>query len=109
MGDVLEVVGAISPGLKLGWIVFAAWTLAQTAWLVRARVPAPDPVKPARKSSRDSSARRPAVRTPGGHAAAPDSSPQELLTSLGLLQTPAASEYGVPMSSPRQSGPTVIA
>ena len=31
----------------------------------------------------------------------------ELLTSLGLIQPPGASQYGVPMSS-SHSGPTVI-
>jgi hypothetical protein len=107
MGDVLEIVGAVSPGLKLGWILFGAWTLAQAAWFVRTRVPVPVAVKPARKRSRNSSARRPA-RAGGAHTAAAESNPQELLTSLGLLQTPDVSEYGVPMSS-GQSGPTVIA
>jgi hypothetical protein len=109
MSDVFEVLGAISPGLKLGWVVFAAWTLAQAAWFVRARVPVVAPIKPARKRSRNSSARRPAARTRSARAADTDNGSQELLTSLGLLQTPGVSQYGVPMSSVGQSGPTVIA
>jgi hypothetical protein len=109
MGDVLEIVGAISPGLKLGWIVFAAWALAQAAWFMRARVPAPVAVKPARKRARNSSARRPSARTRGTRTAGDESNSQELLSSLGILQTPGASEYGVPMSGVGQSGPTVIA
>jgi hypothetical protein len=109
MGDVLELVGAISPGLKLGWLVFAAWSVAQAAWYVRGRVPAPAPVEPARRRSRNSSARRPAVRPPRPtRPAESDGNSTELLASLGLLQTPGVSQYGVPMSSAGESGPTLI-
>ena len=102
MGDVLAVLADISPAIKLGWLVFAAWSAAQIVWYQRARM-APAPVKPARRRRSGSSARRPVSHT--GPQDASDST--ELLTSLGLLQSPGSSQYGVPMSS-SHSGPTVI-
>jgi hypothetical protein len=101
MGDILALFADISPAIKLGWIVFVAWSAAQVVWFQRARM-APVAVKPTRKR-RSSSVRRP-VRTSRPQDA---SDSTELLTSLGLLQSPGASQYGVPMSS-GHSGPTVI-
>lgn len=111
MGEVLEVVGDLPFILKMGWFVFAAWSLAQAAWYHRARVPAPVPVKSARKRTRNSSARRPAVRASArtARAAESDTNSHELLASLGLLEPQGPSQYGVPMSPTGQSGPTVIA
>ncbi len=101
MGDVLALFADISPAVKLGWVVFMAWSAAQVVWYQRSRM-VPVPVKPARKRRSTSSGRRPAAR-PGGSS----SDSTEILTSLGLLQSPGASQYGVPMSS-GHSGPTVI-
>ena len=111
MGELLEVVGDLPPMLKMGWIVFAAWSLAQAAWYQRARMAAPVPAKPARKRSRNSSARRPAARgaVRASRSSDRDAGSPEFLASLGLLTTPGASDYGVPMSPAGQSGPTVIA
>jgi hypothetical protein len=111
MGEALEIVGGLPLILKMGWFVFAAWSVAQAAWYYRARVPAPVPVKTVRKRTRNSSARRPAVRASArpARAAETDRNSHELLASLGLLQTSGASQYGVPMSPSGQSGPTVIA
>jgi hypothetical protein len=103
MGDVFAVFADISPAVKFGWLVFVAWSAAQIVWFQRARL-APVPVKPARKRKNTSSARRPAVRASRPQ---PDADSTEILTSLGLLHSAGATQYGVPMSS-GQSGPTVI-
>jgi hypothetical protein len=107
MGEVLEVVVDLPPMLKMGWGVFAAWSLTQAVWYRRTRVAAP--AKPVRKRSRNSSARRAVAR---GTAHDPRSSEREarsteFLDSLGLLTTPGASEYSVPMTTAGRSGPTV--
>lgn len=103
MGDVLALFADISPAVTLGWLVFVAWSAAQFVWYQRARM-APAPVKPTRKRRHSSSVRRSAARQAPPQPAAEGT---ELLTSLGLLQSPGASRYGVPMSS-SHSGPTVI-
>ena len=104
MGDALALFADISPAIKLGWIVFLAWSAAQVVWYQRARL-APVPVKPARRRKSASSVRRPVAR-PARSESSSDST--ELLTSLGLLQPPGATQYGVPMSSGGHSGPNVI-
>lgn len=111
MSEVLEILGDLPPWLKMGWMVFAAWSLAQAAWYQRARMAVAVPAKPARKRSRNSSARRPAARgtARASRSSEPDAGSPEFLASLGLLTTSGASEYGVPMSAADQSGPTVIA
>lgn len=100
MGDALALFVDISPAVKMGWVLFLAWSAVQVVWYQRSRM-VPVPVKPARKRRSTSSGRRPAARP----AASSDST--EILTSLGLIQSPGASQYGVPMSS-GHSGPTVI-
>jgi len=100
MGDALAVFADISPAVKMGWVLFLAWSAVQVVWYQRSRM-VPVPVKPARKRRSTSSGRRPAARP------APSSDSTEILTSLGLVQSPGASQYGVPMSS-GHSGPTVI-
>lgn len=111
MSGVLEILGDLPLWLKTGWMVFAAWSLAQVAWYQRARMAVAVPAKPARKRARNSSARRPAVRGTPRASRSPerDAGSPELLASLGLLTTSGASDYGVPMSPADQSGPTVIA
>ena len=104
MGDVLALFADISLAVKLGWVIFVAWSAAQVVWYQRSRM-VPVPVKPTRKRRSASSERRPVARATGPD---PTSEGTELLSSLGLIQSPGgASQYGVPMSS-GHSGPTVI-
>jgi hypothetical protein len=106
MFDVFALLGDLSPAIKLGWIVFAAWSAAQVLWFRRARLAEAASVKPVRKRKSQSSTRRPVARVPHRPPAEAENS-AELLASLGIIQSPGASQYGVPMSS-NQMGPTVI-
>ena len=103
MSDVFSLLADLPLAIKFGWVLFAAWSTAQTVWFLRARVPAPVPVKAARKRRAGSSTRPPAVRTPRPQPAVDSGS--DLLSSLSL-QTSGASEYGVPMSG--HNGPGII-
>ena len=103
MLDVFALLSDISPAIKIGWLVFAAWSAAQVMWYQRARL-AVAPVKPARKRKNQSATRRPAAR-PRAQQPTGDNS-TELLASLGF-QAPDTSHYGVPMSS-GQIGPNIL-
>ena len=106
MFDVFALLGDLSPAIKLGWIVFATWSAAQVLWFRRTRLAEAASARPARKRRSQSSTRRPIARAPHRQPAEAENS-DELLASLGLINTPGTSQYGVPMSS-NQMGPTII-
>ena len=106
MFDVFALLGDLSPAIKLGWIVFATWSAAQIFWFRRVRLAAAS-AKPARKRRSQSSTRRPVARVPPRREPSEAESSAELLASLGIVQSPGTSQYGVPMSS-NQMGPTII-
>lgn len=103
MLDVFALLSDISPAIKIGWVVFAAWSAAQVMWFQRSRLAAAT-VKPTRKRKNQSSPRRSVARAPRQQPSADDNT--ELLTSLGF-QTPGTTQYGVPMSS-GQVGPNIL-